>query len=273
MKESIGKNIKRLRKENEMTQEELAEALNISAVAVSKWENELTMPDISQIIPLANIFKVTTDELFGLVDVNHEQEITERLNEIFRFSDNIKDGKEVSQGLTELEMYRNLLKIYPNNSTVLINAASTGHYLTSYREKQLEQSVGKEELEKLVDESIKWCELAIKYAKTQSEVFSAKRQLVKFYADQKKFDKAFEIVDTFVSDINDVKHIYLADLKWMAGQRQEQRELHCNNIKSLSKALVHQGIMLGNTYMDEKRYEDALECYNYVNKIIEALFN
>ena len=63
---SLGKNIKKLRKESYLTQEELAEKLNVTFQAVSKWENETGMPDISQIIPLAKIFGISTDELFGV---------------------------------------------------------------------------------------------------------------------------------------------------------------------------------------------------------------
>ena len=48
MKENMGQIIKRLRKERNLTQEELAEQLNISAQAISKWENGTSMPDISQ---------------------------------------------------------------------------------------------------------------------------------------------------------------------------------------------------------------------------------
>ena len=59
---SIGQIIKRLRKERNWTQEELAEQLNITYQAISKWENETGMPDISQIIPLATVFGVITDE-------------------------------------------------------------------------------------------------------------------------------------------------------------------------------------------------------------------
>ena len=61
MTETIGQVIRRLRKERNLTQEELAEQLNISAPAISKWENDTTMPDISQIVPLASIFEVSTD--------------------------------------------------------------------------------------------------------------------------------------------------------------------------------------------------------------------
>ncbi len=48
MAETMGQIIRRLRKEKNLTQEELAEQLNISAPAVSKWENDTSMPDISQ---------------------------------------------------------------------------------------------------------------------------------------------------------------------------------------------------------------------------------
>ena len=47
MTETMGQIIKRLRKERNLTQEELAEQLNITAPAVSKWENDAGMPDIS----------------------------------------------------------------------------------------------------------------------------------------------------------------------------------------------------------------------------------
>lgn len=60
---NIGKNISALRKERNMTQEELANALGVSAQAVSKWENENSCPDISLLVKIADLFSVTVDEL------------------------------------------------------------------------------------------------------------------------------------------------------------------------------------------------------------------
>lgn len=60
---AIGKNIKRLRMNAGMTQEQLAERLNISGQAVSKWENESALPDITLLPALADCFGVTIDEL------------------------------------------------------------------------------------------------------------------------------------------------------------------------------------------------------------------
>ncbi len=71
----IGIKIKELRKKKDMTQEKLAEYLNVSSQAVSKWETGVASPDLSMIVPLARLLDVTTDELFGLVnDVDERQE-------------------------------------------------------------------------------------------------------------------------------------------------------------------------------------------------------
>ena len=66
MKETMGQIIRKLRKERNLTQEELAEQLGVTFQAVSKWENDTGMPDISQIVPLAYVFDVSTDILFGI---------------------------------------------------------------------------------------------------------------------------------------------------------------------------------------------------------------
>ncbi len=69
---TIGQNIKRLRRNADMTQEELAEMLSISSQAVSHWETDSAMPDISLLPMIANIFDVTTDSLLG-VDISNKE--------------------------------------------------------------------------------------------------------------------------------------------------------------------------------------------------------
>ena len=60
---TIGKRIAALRKEKNLTQEELAGHMGVSAQAVSKWENDQTCPDISALPKLARLLGVTVDEL------------------------------------------------------------------------------------------------------------------------------------------------------------------------------------------------------------------
>ncbi len=65
MKETFGQRLSRLRKNLGLKQEDIAEKVNISAQAVSKWENDLSAPDISTLPILADILNVSLDELLG----------------------------------------------------------------------------------------------------------------------------------------------------------------------------------------------------------------
>ncbi len=86
MKIAIGENIKRLRKQKGITQEKLAEAINVSVAAVSKWERDETYPDITLIFPLAHYFGVSVDELMGYNKEKIEQDILDTLEEYTNIS-------------------------------------------------------------------------------------------------------------------------------------------------------------------------------------------
>ncbi len=83
---NIGTTIKKYRIKRGITQERLAEYLNLSVSAISQWECGKTMPDITMLPVLAGIFDVTTDELLG-VDLSKKQgEINSILDEYDRLS-------------------------------------------------------------------------------------------------------------------------------------------------------------------------------------------
>lgn len=65
MENTLGTRIAILRKEKGLTQEELAEKLGVSSQAVSKWENDLSYPDIMLLPQLSKIFDTTVDELLS----------------------------------------------------------------------------------------------------------------------------------------------------------------------------------------------------------------
>lgn len=64
-KETLGQRIARLRKEKGLTQEELSVKLDVSAQAVSKWENDMSCPDIMLLPKLSAILGVSVDFLLG----------------------------------------------------------------------------------------------------------------------------------------------------------------------------------------------------------------
>ena len=61
----IGNKIVQLREENQMSQTELAELLDVSRQTVSKWERNVCEPEAKRIVQLAKIFHITTDYLLG----------------------------------------------------------------------------------------------------------------------------------------------------------------------------------------------------------------
>lgn len=63
MKQTMGVMIAALRKERGMTQAELAEKMNVTDKAVSKWERDLSCPDINALPRLAELFDLSVDEL------------------------------------------------------------------------------------------------------------------------------------------------------------------------------------------------------------------
>lgn len=81
----FNENLKYLRKEAKMTQESLAERLNVSRQAVTKWERGQSLPDIQNLKEISNIFGVTIDSLVGDVITKKEAQINKKINDIGYF--------------------------------------------------------------------------------------------------------------------------------------------------------------------------------------------
>ena len=129
---SIGTTIKKLRRDRNITQEQLAELLGVSSNAVSQWECDKTAPDISHLPVLANIFEVSADILLE-IDIAKSK----KQSEIKEFTS--KYAELHSQGKTEerLNLCRSLQKKYPNDETVryyLMRVLQNGYIDESFGE-------------------------------------------------------------------------------------------------------------------------------------------
>ena len=81
-KQSFGAMIAAMRKEQGMTQLELAEKMGVTDKAVSKWERDLSFPDVNSIPRLAEIFDVTVDEIMQVKSDSKENGYANRISEI-----------------------------------------------------------------------------------------------------------------------------------------------------------------------------------------------
>ena len=115
MKINIGINIKRLRAERSVTQDQLAEAMNVTCAAVSKWEREDSYPDITLLQPLAYYFGVTLDELMGYDRERVSAQIDEAVAKYWEQAlKRTKEGAEAARKIIT-DAYRE----YPNDYTVM----------------------------------------------------------------------------------------------------------------------------------------------------------
>lgn len=114
----LPENLKKYRIKKNLTQEEVAEYLGITAQSVSKWERGESYPDITFLPALANIFETSVDLLIGMDTIRAEEtrfNIHKKAVEYQRRGD--YDAAE--------KTYRDALLIYPNKPGMILGLAST----------------------------------------------------------------------------------------------------------------------------------------------------
>ncbi len=108
---TFGEIIRKLRRDADLTQERLAEILSISPQAVSRWETDMAMPDVSLLPALANLFDVTTDYLLG-VDLTKKRENIYKIEERANGEFDLRTEEAWERGI---QILRDGLKLYPEN--------------------------------------------------------------------------------------------------------------------------------------------------------------
>ncbi len=160
----LGHKIRDLRRERSISQEVLANHLGVTFQAVSKWENELAMPDVALIPAIAAFFGVSTDELFNYNLYEIEQKIDAIVEEYSRHFNT--DRARAEQILRE-----GLLK-YPGND-VLLNCL-----------------VGTLPLPEQSEEVIALCKQLIENSRFDEVKYDACRILAEAYASRGEYESA-----------------------------------------------------------------------------------
>lgn len=180
----IGETIRKYRKMMNLTQEEIANYLNISAPAVNKWENGISYPDISLLAPLARILKIDVNELLSFNVQLTQKEIKNFLEDISKIM--LEEGFE--QGFKRGE---ELIKEYPNCDNLAIRIAeSMNIYLESYRIK---------DSYKYDKKIISWYEV-LASSSNERTVSIANYDLAVKYIKAKDYEKAQKFLDKILID-------------------------------------------------------------------------
>lgn len=183
----ISQRLKELRAEKGSTQEELAGFLSVSIQAVSKWERNESLPDITLLPRIAAYYNVTVDDLLGVDSQRKEEEIGKIWNEVQKLR---YQGKNEEQ----IQLLREKIKEYPNSAFLLMTLAYS--LFCYYFQSGIDLS--EEDFRKYAEESVELCKRAMKYNKGEDVgIDNGCRQLLVYnYANLDRYDEAMEIAES-----------------------------------------------------------------------------
>jgi Predicted transcriptional regulators len=205
---AIGSVIKKLRRERDITQEQLAEYLGITSCAISQWECDKTAPDISQLPILANFFNISADELLGIDITKKKEKIDAVIAEYNRLSNSGKEKEKfdfISKAHREypgdykiLDKYIQMLCYDPNHN---------GNGLIAHEE-----------------EITSLCDMILDKCPVDSLRFTALSTLGGLYREKGNIEKALEYANRFptfyLTSGEEIENCYeTGTVKWWASIR------------------------------------------------------
>ena len=262
---SMGQIIKELRKNNGFTQEELAERLGVTYQAVSKWENDIGMPDISQVVPLASIFGVSTDVLFGIADTIENEEAWK----IVQHAESIEKYGKIETYLNAYDILLDGLKKYPNNLIIMINCMNLGISLSLPENGWI---YAKERAKEIATETIRQANFVIANSKNITDILSARQILVFLYCSQQKFDLASNEARNFPSRADFTLYSNMAIVNEYMNNYKRAAIYLCSNIDYTLQALENDMARLGKAYYNEGKFSDAITVYETFFEMMSAIF-
>lgn len=265
MSSTMGQIIKDLRKKNGFTQEELAERLGVTYQAVSKWENDTGMPDISQVVPLASIFGVSTDVLFGIADTTENEEAWK----IVQHAGSIEKYGEIETYLNAYDVLLDGLKKYPNNLILMINCMHLG---TSLSLPENGWIYAEERVKEIASETIRQANFIIANSKNITDILSARQILVFLYCSQGKFDLASNEAKSFPPRADFTLCSNMAIVNEYMNNNKRTATYLCSNIDYTLQALENDIARLGKAYYNDGKYTDAITVYETFFEVMSAIF-
>lgn len=190
---TFGQIIKKLRRDADMTQERLAEVLSVSAQAVSRWETDTGMPDVSLLPPLANLFGVTTDYLLGV-------DITKKDENIAAIRDKARAYSGRGYFAEAREILEQGLKQYPNNYRMMKDLMYISYYqYRAYQYRAASDAKDTELTEKYKSEAIDLGEAILAGSTEDNARHSAVQILCFLYKDSENAKRAVELAESMPS--------------------------------------------------------------------------
>jgi len=251
----INEVIRKYRKQANLTQEQVANYLGVTAPAVNKWENGNSYPDITILAPLARVLKTNIDTLLSF-----NEELTDI--EMKQLAGTIAELAQKEGVIKAFERGEALIKEYPNCDLLILSIAQVLNMFIRIQ--------GVEDAKHYETKIIGWYEL-LATSEDQSIVSMAIVPLVNMYATKKEYEKAQKLLDK-IPPLGYDKQITQAMLYTNQGKMDEAYGLYermlykdANEINSLIQLIL-------NELIKEAKF-DKVEKYVDLEKQVARMFD
>lgn len=214
---NLNNNIARFRKEKELTQEQLAQMLNVSVAAISKWENGNNRPDIEQLPALAEVFEVSIDALLGYEKkYKNLEKMLEEMRQLL-----VEEKYDLA-----VEQAEKLLKRYPNDYDLNFFLAEA-YYSKCFSGKEMHTE--DETFKKSVHYYERCMELCDERVQGAGKKEDLHMQIATLYAvTEEGLEEGLEIIDMY--NKNGTYDSLKANCLFKAGKKEEAKRIilrHC----------------------------------------------
>ena len=194
----IWKRVKELRISHNMTQTDVANALGVTTQAVSRWESQATLPDIAQLVPMADFFGVTTDYLLGHDIAKKENEILNHLKSCQTAAIYLNNSK-----LDEMiDKTRALLRKYPSDHRLMLELCSELFF--AYKKYKADSQC--------LEEILEWGDVIMTHSIDDSLRYQASKWMIYAYHELGMYENVKRIVNSLpdLSESNDAMQYFCA---------------------------------------------------------------
>ena len=238
----IGEIIRKYRKEKNLTQEEMANRLGVTAPAVNKWENGNTMPDIMLLAPIARLLGITTDTLLSFREELTKEEIRNLVREL-----DINLGKDKEEFADAFLWAKEQMEAYPNSEELILSFAAVLHVRV-----QLLEITDKESYEAYIEK----CYIRALESQKEEIRYRAADLLFAFWVRKEQYEQAERYLDYF-SEENPERKRKQAFIYSRTGRKEEAWKAYEEMLFSGYQILSIVFHSLSQLAMEEKDWERA----------------
>ncbi|MBO4652270.1 MAG: helix-turn-helix transcriptional regulator [Lachnospiraceae bacterium] len=271
MNTNLGSNIRAFRKNKGFTQEELADLLGVTPQAVSKWESEVGLPDVSMIVPLAQVLGVSTDALLGYTMIAENEEVTERI--LATISGMWDEMDRAGSELRICEYMASETNVNPGNFEIVKEFLKHAALLSMYVDKSVEGRLQDrlDDVRKIYKDAIRKGTYVISHTNDRTLAEKIHHSIAWIYIHEKDFEKAkdhINVLPSFESSRN--KENMDMEVAFFEGGFEKMKGVVDKNNTLLFYAVANQLNLVALKYGWFERTEEAIRVCEWCEGILRA---